>query len=79
MQTTEAIRVWLCDCGRIHVEGRHYRRSFTPGEFVELLRAAAADRPARYVPSSRFPHPVQIVTGMRPSAPGGLATEIAKL
>ena len=79
MQTTEAIRVWLCDCGRIHVEGRHYRRSFTPAEFVELLRATAADRPARYISSSRFPQSVQIVTGMRPNAPGGLTTEVVRL
>lgn len=35
------VRVWLCDCGRIHVETQHYRRSFSPAEFLGLLRRAA--------------------------------------
>lgn len=37
----ESIRVWLCECGRVHVETRHCRRSFAPAEFLALVRKAA--------------------------------------
>jgi hypothetical protein len=37
----ESIRVWLCECGRVHVETRHCRRSFAPAEFLALARKAA--------------------------------------
>jgi hypothetical protein len=33
-----SIRIWLCDCQMIHVETNHCRRSFSPAEFVDLLR-----------------------------------------
>jgi hypothetical protein len=31
----------VCDCGRIHIESRHFRLSFHPAEFVTLLRRAS--------------------------------------
>jgi hypothetical protein len=31
-------RVWLCDCGRVHVETNHFRLSFTPDDFLIFLR-----------------------------------------
>lgn len=34
----ELPRVWLCDCGRVHVETNHFRLSFTPDEFLVFLR-----------------------------------------
>jgi len=36
----EAIRVWLCDCGRVHLETRDCRLSFEPQEFVARLRSS---------------------------------------
>jgi hypothetical protein len=78
METTEAIRVWLCDCGRIHIESRHLRRSFMPTEFLKLLRAAAETARGATLPQPFLPIPVQLVTEMRPGALGGFTTEIAK-
>lgn len=37
MKTNEPVRLWLCDCGRIHIESKHYRQTFTRAEFLDLL------------------------------------------
>lgn len=37
MKTDESVHIWLCDCGRVHIESRHQRQSFTPAEFLALL------------------------------------------
>jgi hypothetical protein len=37
----QTVRIWLFDCGRVHVETRHCRQSFTPTAFITLLRDAA--------------------------------------
>ena len=34
----ENCRVYVCDCGNIRIETRHFRQSFTPIEFVAFLR-----------------------------------------
>jgi hypothetical protein len=34
----EEPRVWLCDCGRVHVETTPFRRSFVPDAFLIFLR-----------------------------------------
>ena len=39
---TEARRIWLCECGRVHVETPHCRASYEPADFVALLRQQAA-------------------------------------
>jgi hypothetical protein len=38
---TQLMRIWLCDCGRVHVETLHCRKSYTPAEFLDRLRNAA--------------------------------------
>lgn len=38
----ESARIWLCDCGRIHLETRNCRMSFIPVEFVAWLRSSAS-------------------------------------
>lgn len=37
----EEWQIYLCTCGDVKVESRHYRFSFSPQEFVELLRKHA--------------------------------------
>lgn len=46
----ERIYIWLCDCGCIHIETRHCRRSFTPAEFLNYLRSTAGRSGAGGVP-----------------------------
>jgi hypothetical protein len=46
----EAVRIWLCDCGRVHVETRHCRVTFMPAEFLAHLRRAAGESGARAIP-----------------------------
>lgn len=41
MNGSNKVRVWLCDCGRVHLESKHCRVSLTPAEFLNLLRRAA--------------------------------------
>lgn len=41
MNCREGFYIRVCDCGRIHVENRHFRLSFHPSEFVALLRRAS--------------------------------------
>lgn len=41
MSDSNKIRIWLCDCGRVHLETKHCRVSLTPAEFLNLLRHAA--------------------------------------
>jgi hypothetical protein len=41
MNCREEFYIRACDCGRIHVESRHFRLSFHPAEFVSLLRRAS--------------------------------------
>jgi hypothetical protein len=41
MNCREEFYIRVCDCGRIHVESRHFRLSFQPAEFVALLRRAS--------------------------------------
>jgi hypothetical protein len=41
MNCREEFYIRVCDCGRIHVESRHFRLSFHPVEFVALLRRAS--------------------------------------
>jgi hypothetical protein len=52
---TEGIRVWLCDCGRVHLETKHDRQSFTPAEFIALVRRTAGVDGAGLSPPGR-PH-----------------------
>lgn len=40
----EARRIYVCECGSIRVETRHERLTFSPEEFVGLLREVAAQR-----------------------------------
>ena len=40
-QWNAPLRIWLCDCGRIHIESPYCRRTYSPAEFVNLLRFAA--------------------------------------
>jgi len=39
-EPNEPIRIWLCECGRIHAETRVCRVSLEPAEFVNRLREA---------------------------------------
>jgi hypothetical protein len=48
--SAELIRIWLCDCGRVHVETRHCRKSYTPAEFLDCLRKAAGTGGAEAIP-----------------------------
>jgi len=41
MSDSNKIRIWLCDCGRVHLETKHCRESLTPAEFLICLRRAA--------------------------------------
>lgn len=41
MKNPEPVRIWFCDCGRVHVEASNYRRSFTPTEFLNFLKNSA--------------------------------------
>jgi hypothetical protein len=41
MNGSEEFYIRVCDCGRIHVESRHFRLSFHPAEFVALLRRSS--------------------------------------
>lgn len=50
MDTSFGIRIWLCDCGRVHVETRYFRQSYTPAEFLIHLRRGAARAGARVFP-----------------------------
>lgn len=33
----ECVRIWYCECGRIHIETKHHRLTFEPQEFLSLL------------------------------------------
>jgi hypothetical protein len=41
MNSRDEFYIRVCDCGRIHLESRHFRLSFHPAEFVALLRRAS--------------------------------------
>ena len=41
MNCCDEFYIRVCDCGRIHVESRHFRLSFHPADFVSLLRPAS--------------------------------------
>lgn len=47
---TELIRIWFCDCGPVHIETRHCRKSYTPAEFLNCLRNAAGQGGAEATP-----------------------------
>jgi hypothetical protein len=80
MQTTEAIRVWLCDCERIHVEGKHYRWSFTPAEFLKLLRAVAdAGGALHSIPPAAPSHPSVACYRNEDRRTAHLTTKVARL
>lgn len=38
MKNTTGVRIWVCDCGRVHVETQFHRMSFLPVQFLDLLR-----------------------------------------
>ncbi|MBS1790097.1 MAG: hypothetical protein JST85_20405 [Acidobacteria bacterium] len=38
MENLERVRIWFCDCGRVHVETSDCRRSFMPAEFPNFLK-----------------------------------------
>lgn len=38
MKNADAMRIWFCDCGRIHIETQFHRTSFLPVQFLNLLR-----------------------------------------
>ena len=44
------IRIWLCDCGRVHVDTSLCRKSYTPAEFLDCLRIAAGKGGAEAYP-----------------------------
>lgn len=46
----ETPRIWLCDCGRVHLETRNCRMSFMPTEFLAWLRSSAGVGGARINP-----------------------------
>ncbi len=54
MEALNSIRIWLCDCGRIHAETKNYRVSFTSTEFLALLRSSA-DAVSAGITSSQQP------------------------
>jgi len=37
----DSVRIWLCECGCVHIESIHCRKTFTPAEFLSLLRNLA--------------------------------------
>jgi hypothetical protein len=37
----QVTKIWLCDCGRVHVETRNCRVSLTPAEFLHLVKRLA--------------------------------------
>lgn len=47
MNGSNKVRIWLCDCGRIHLETKHYRVSLLPAEFVRSLQRAAGEGSTR--------------------------------
>ena len=47
MNGSNKVRIWLCDCGRIHLETKHCRVSLMPAEFVRSLRRAAGEGSTR--------------------------------
>jgi hypothetical protein len=51
MNCRDEFYIRVCDCGRIHVESRHFRLSLHPAEFVALLRRASAISPLNEDPS----------------------------
>ena len=53
------IQIWLCDCGRVHIETRYYRQSFTPAEFLIHLRREAGRAGARVIPPHQPAYPTE--------------------
>lgn len=37
-ESSEKRRIYVCECGNIRLETKHFRRTFAPEEFVSLLR-----------------------------------------
>lgn len=50
----ESWRVYVCECGNIRVETRHFRQSFSPEEFVGFLREKLKKRQTRVLPVLPF-------------------------
>jgi|GEM_PF-6954870 len=40
----ECVRIWYCECGRIHAETKHQRLTFEPNEFLLLIHQAKEKR-----------------------------------
>jgi hypothetical protein len=59
-ESEEPLRVWLCECGNVHLETRHFRLTFTPEEFIGRLRSAVRQnrRSARPVTLTRQREPI---------------------
>ncbi|MGE0126929.1 MAG: hypothetical protein AB7U82_02400 [Blastocatellales bacterium] len=53
MNTSYGLRIWLCECGRVHVETEHFRQSYTPAEFLFRLRGEADRAGARVIPPNQ--------------------------
>ena len=44
-QWNAPLRIWLWECGRIHIESPYCRLTYGTVEFVNLLRVAAFGKP----------------------------------
>lgn len=61
--SSQTMRAYVCNCGRVHIETRHVRKSFSVGEFISLLRAAIGDTASgRVKPESPHGHGVEMQT-----------------
>ena len=49
---SEARRIYVCECGDICVETKHTRQTFSPEEFVSLLRAIVIKDKSRISPTA---------------------------
>lgn len=61
MSGSNKVRIWLCDCGRIHLETKHCRVSLTPAEFLRSLRCAAGEGSTRGLGLSQSPALTKLV------------------
>jgi hypothetical protein len=75
MNTKTHNGIWLCDCGRIHVETAHSRLSFSPAEFVTLLRTAAANKGTEA--ATRLPAACYQQAAFRATQPATVASDFA--